>query len=473
MKRLSDLYDIDSDVEVTGISMNSKEVKKGDIFVCTMGVTADRHDFVDDAIKNGAVALVVSRDVGEKTVPIVKVDDTNYEFPRLCQRFYDYPDKDMKIIGITGTDGKTSLALIVQALIGIKKCAYIGTNGAICEGVHDHLINTTPDADILYKYMDIFRNKGCEYLSIETSSEAFYRERLQTFEFEVGVYTNISPEHMNIHKTFDHYLNSKLQLFRQVKDNGYCIINRDEEHYEQVKENSNGKILTYGFYEESDLRIIDYKLFLDHTLITFKYDDKEFKVNSPLLAVFNIYNLAASLLVGLVEGFELDELIDNIKNIEIEGRMDVLDTKTPYTIIIDFAHTPHSIEAILQFAEELEHNKIITVIGSAGGRDSEKRPIIGNVCGKYSDITIFTTDDPRSEDPKEICKQMASELDDKVNYEIIVDRGKAIDRAVALAEENDLILLLCKGNEPYQITDKGYEPYDEYEEAYRAVKESK
>ena len=473
MKKLSDLYDIDSDIEVTGISMNSKEVEKGNIFVCTMGVTADRHDYIDDAIEHGAVACVVSKDVGEKRVPLIKVEDTNYEFPRLCQRFYDYPDKDLKIVGITGTDGKTTLALIVQTLMGIKKCGYIGTNGAICEGFHEHLINTTPDADLLYKFMDIFRNKGCEYLSIETSSEAFYRERLQTFDFDVSVFTNVSPEHLNIHKTFEHYFNSKLQLFRQTKENGYCIINRDEEHFDRVKENSNGIVLTYGKNEECDLRIVDYKLFRDHTDITFKYKDNEFKVNSPLLAEYNIYNLAAAMLVCLCQGFDLDEIIKNIKDIKVEGRMEVLDIDKPYTIIIDFAHTPHAIEAILKFAGDLDHNKIITVIGSAGGRDAEKRPAIGNVCGEFSDITIFTTDDPRHEDPKDICDQMVSELDNSVNYEIVIDRGKAIDRAVELAEDNDIILLLCKGNEPYQITANGYEPYSEMEEALRAVKESK
>ncbi len=471
MKRLSDLYDVDSDVLVTGISMNSKEVEEGNIFVCTMGVTADRHEFIDEAISNGAVACVVSKDVGEKSVPIIKVDNTNYEFPRLCQKYYNYPDKDMKIIAVTGTDGKTTLALIIQTLIGMNKCGYIGTNGAICEGYHEHLVNTTPDANLLYKFIDHFRNNGCEYLSIETSSEAFYRERLQTFEFDVSIFTNVAPEHLNIHKTFEHYFNSKLQLFRQTKENGFCIINRDEEHFERVKENSNGKVLTYGKHETSDFRIVDYKLFNDHTDITFSYEGKEFKVNSPLLAEYNIYNLAAAMLACLCQGFELDKLIENVKDIKIEGRMEVLDVDTPFTVIIDFAHTPHAIEAILKFAKDLEHNKIITVIGSAGGRDAEKRPVIGNVCGELSDITIFTTDDPRNEDPKEICDQMVSELDKNVNYEIILDRGKAIDRAVELAEDKDVILLLCKGNEPYQITKNGYEPYSEMDEALRAVKE--
>ncbi len=473
MKKLRDLYDIDSDLEVTGISMNSKEIEKGNIFVCTMGVTADRHEFIDEAIDNGAVACVVSKDVGEKSVPIIKVDDTNYEFPRLCQRFYNYPDKDLKIVGITGTDGKTTLALIVQTLIGIENCGYIGTNGAICEGFHEHLINTTPDADKLYRFMDIFRNNGCKYLSIETSSEAFYRERLQTFDFDVSVFTNVAPEHLNIHKTFEHYFNSKLQLFRQTKENGYCIINRDEEHFERVKDNCNGIVLTYGKHEECDLRIVDYKLARDHTDITFSYKGNEFEVNSPLLAEYNIYNLAAAMLVCLCQGFDLDKIIENIKNIKVEGRMEVLDIDEPYTIIIDFAHTPHAIEAILKFAGDLDHNKIITVIGSAGGRDAEKRPVIGNVCGEFSDVTIFTTDDPRNEEPKEICDQMVSELGKDVNYEIILDRGKAIDRAVELAEDKDIILLLCKGNEPYQITANGYEPYSEMEEALRAVKESK
>ena len=470
MKKLRELYDIDSDVEVLGISLNSKEVKKGDLFVCTMGITADRHDFIDEAISNGAVACVVSKDVGEKSVPLIKVENTNDEFPYLCQRFYDYPDKELKVIATTGTDGKTTLATMIRILLGEDICGYLGTNGVDCTGFHDDIVNTTPDAHLVFKYLREFVNRGCKYASIETSSEAFYRKRLTPFEFDVSIFTNISPEHMNIHKTFEHYLNCKLELFKQTKKDGYCIINRDEEHFEVVKEACNGKVLTYGQDESCDMRIVDYKLTSKNSYIKFKYLDQEFEVTSPTLALYNIYNLAAALLACLVSGHTLEQLLPNIEKIHVDGRMEVLDTKDNYSVIVDFAHTPNAIENILKFATNIEHNRIITVIGSAGGRDSEKRPVIGNVCDKYSDYVIFTTDDPRHEDPKDICNMMVKDLKDKSKYEIIIDRGEAVDKAIDMAEENDIVLLLCKGNEPYQITATGYEPYSEMDEAYKAIK---
>ena len=473
MKKLSELYDIQSDELIKDIKINSKEVKKGDLFVCTMGVNADRHDFIDDAIKNGASAIVVSKDNIICDVPVIKVNNTNEELPLLCARYYDNPDKKLNIIGVTGTDGKTTIATIIQTLIGKNICGYIGTNGVTCANYHEHLINTTPDVNLLYKYFDIFVNKKCKYVSMEASSEAFLRNRLSNIMFDVSIYTNISNEHMNVHKTFDNYLECKLQLFRQTKKDGYCIINRDDKYYDIVCKNCNGKILSYGENKESDLRIVSYELFADHTNIKFSYKGKEFDVTSPLLALFNIYNLAAALLVCLSLGFNLEDILVNIDKLKIEGRVEVLKGEN-YTVIVDFAHTPHAIDAILSFSRSLSHNKIITVIGSAGGRDQEKRPVIGDVCIKKSDYVIFTTDDPRNEDPLEICNMMIGDLKNYYdNFEIILDRKRAVKKAIDMAEENDIVLLLCKGNEPYQITSKGYEPYNEIMEAKKAIEEKK
>ena len=204
MKKLNELYpEVDSDVLVKNISINSREVKEGDLFVCTKGVTADRHDFIDEAISRGAVAVVVSRDVGEKKVPVIHVDDTNHEFPYLCQRFYDYPDHKLKMIGVTGTDGKTSTTTIIQTLIGNDICGYIGTNGRSCAKFSGDNPNTTPDAHNLYKYLSEFVDYDCKYASIETSSEAFFRGRLQAMEFDVSGITNITSEHLNIRGSFE------------------------------------------------------------------------------------------------------------------------------------------------------------------------------------------------------------------------------------------------------------------------------
>ena len=308
MKKLNELYpEIKDDINITDIKINSKEIKKGDLFVCTRGVTADRHDFIDEAIEQGAAAIVVSKDVGVKTVPIIKVKDTNEELPYLCQKFYDFPDKKLKMIGVTGTDGKTSVATIIQTLIGKDKCGYIGTNGRSYKEFEGDSPNTTPDVHYLYKYLNEFVTNGCSYASTEASSEAFFRGRLKLMEYDVSVFTNITSEHLNIHGSFENYLESKLQLFKQTKKDGFCILNRDDSYYETVKKVCKGKILTYGSKDECDLQIVKFSIYPYKTDILFKYKKEEIKIESPLLGDFNVYNLAAGILACLALGFEIDE----------------------------------------------------------------------------------------------------------------------------------------------------------------------
>ena len=230
MKKLSELYNCNNDVLISDIKINSKEVKKGDLFVCTKGVTADRHDFVDDAVKNGASAIVASRKV-DVAVPVIMVEDTNKELPLLCSRFYDHPEEKLKMYAVTGTDGKTSVATIVQYLLGSNNCGYMGTNGRSCYKFNKETSNTTVDSDKLYKYLNDFLEAGCKEVMMEASSEAFFRGRLTNIMYDIGAITNVTREHLNIHGTFENYLNCKCQLFRQIKKDGYAILNKDDEYY--------------------------------------------------------------------------------------------------------------------------------------------------------------------------------------------------------------------------------------------------
>ncbi len=471
MKTLNELYPgIGVDTIIKAIKINSKEVEDGDLFVCTKGVTADRHDFIDDAIKHGAKAIVVSRDVGEKQVPVIKVPDTNRELPYLCQKFYDYPDQKLKMIGVTGTDGKTSTTTIIQTLIGSDMCGYIGTNGRNCAGFTGDNPNTTPDAQLLYSYLDEFVHYGCHYASIETSSEAFFRRRLQAMQFDIAGYTNITSEHLNIHGSFENYLNCKLMLFRQTKKDGFCILNHDDEYFETVKSACNGQVLTYGKGEDNDLKIVDFKLYPNHTEINFKYKDREFFVDSPLMGDFNVYNLACGLLCTLALGFNLDKILTNVKSIKINGRLELLNTNTPYYVMVDYAHTPNGITNLLNFVHTLNINRSIVVIGQAGERDYLKRPKVGNVVVANASYAIFTYEDPRSEDPAKICEDIISELKaTNTNYEIVLDRRKAIQKAVDMAEDNDMVLILGKGNETYEKLKDETIYFNDIEEAYNAV----
>ena len=429
MKKLNDLYPgIGTDIVIKRVSINSKEVEPGDLFVCTMGVTADRHDFIDNAIENGASAIVVSKDIRDKSVPIIKVPDTNRELPYLCQKLYDYPDKKLKMIGVTGTDGKTSVATIIQNLIGSDLCGYIGTNGRSCAAFKGDNPNTTPDAHLLYDYLDEFVRFNCKYAATEASSEAFFRGRLQAMEYDAAVYTNITSEHLNIHGSFENYVECKLQLFKQTKKDGICILNKD-----------------------NTLQIVEFKVFPNKTDITFNYKGNEFSFVSPLLGDFNVYNLAAALLTCLELGFKLEDLLKNIDSIYIDGRLQLLNTKSTYYVMVDYAHTPNGIARLLNFVHTLDINRSIVVIGQAGERDYLKRPQVGDVVVNNATYAIFTYEDPRSEDPANICEDIIKNFkNSKDNYEVVIDRREAIQKAIDMANEKDMVLILGKGNETYQ-----------------------
>ena len=471
MKKLNDLYPgVGTDIIIKGITINSKQCEKGDLFVCTMGVTADRHDFIDEAIKNGASAIIVSKDIRGKGVPVIKVPDTNRELPYLCQKFYDYPDTKLKMIGVTGTDGKTSTATIIQSLIGSDKCGYIGTNGRSCAAFSGDNPNTTPDAHLLYSYLDEFVKFNCKYAATEASSEAFFRGRLQAMMYDAAVYTNITSEHLNIHGSFDNYLQCKLQLFKQTKEDGICVLNKDDPYYEQVKAVCNGKVFSYGRESDNTLQIVDFKVFPNKTDIKFNYRGNEFDVDSPLLGDFNVSNLAAALLTCLELGFKLEDLLENIADLNVDGRLQLLNTKTPYYVMVDYAHTPNGITRLLNFVHTLDINRSIVVIGQAGERDNLKRPIVGEVVVKNATHAIFTLEDPRSEDPAMICEDIIKTVKDThTNYEIVLDRRKAIQKAIDMAKEKDMVLILGKGNETYQKLKKETIYFNDVEEAYHAV----
>lgn len=463
MKKLNELFpDIASDSEVTGIKINSKEVEKGDIFVCTMGVTADRHDFIDEAISNGACAVVVSKDVGEKSVPLIKVKDTNSYLREICSKYYDYPYNKLEMIGITGTNGKTTVAEIIYQLLG-DDCAYLGTNGRKWKGKSLSMRNTTPDVDRLYRYLTEFVNDECKELVMEASSEAFFRHRLDDIKYHIAVLTNITEDHLNIHKTLDNYIECKCQLFRQVEPDGFSILNSGDVNFTRVLASSKGTILTYGFKETDTLYIKEYEEVVNKLKITFVYNNREYKVLSPLLGEFNVLNIAAAILVCLAKQMKIEEVLAKVENLkQIEGRLEVLPFTNKYMVMLDYAHTTDALDKILTYLNKIKKNRIITVTGSAGGREREKRPSMGKVVLEKSDYVIFTMDDPREEDVNQIIDDLLA-TSDLTNYERIIDRKEAIYKALAMAEDDDIVFITGKGRDNYMALGKEYLPYSDYE----------
>ena len=460
MKKLNELYEGCPSIDITGIKINSKEVVPGDIFVCTKGVTADRHDFIDSAIENGASAIVVSRDI-EMDVPVIKVENTNLELPRLCSKFYDYPEEKLKMIGTTGTDGKTTVASIVQSLLGNDICGYIGTNGRSCAKFNRETGNTTPDSDKLYGYLDEFVKAGCKMVSMEASSEAFFRNRLDLIKFDVAILTNVTGDHLNIHKTFDNYLESKKTLFKQIKDDGVAIINIDDKYCNEFI-GLYPNVLTYGKNQSANLCIENIVEGIFGTDIRFRYKDVLYEVHSPLLGEFNVYNLMAGILCLIHFGYSIDDIISRVSNIVVpNGRCEILDYGTNYKIVLDYAHTVNALKTILSYLNKVKKNRIITITGSAGGREKEKRKDMGKVVLENSDLVIFTTDDPRNENPLDIINEMIG--NSSGNYEIIVDRESAIKFALDNAREDDIILIAGKGRDNYMAVGNNYIEYSDYE----------
>lgn len=461
MKKLSDLYNGFPDVMVNDIKINSKEVNLGDIFVCVNGVNKDRHDFIDEALKNGAAAIVASKEIKAR-VPVIKVKNPNKELPLLASKFYNHPEKKLTLIGVTGTNGKTTVATIIQQLLGSDICGYMGTNGISCSNFNEKINNTTPDADKLYKYFEKFWKNNCKYLSMETSSEAFYRKRLSNLKFKVGIVTNITEDHLNIHKTLENYVSMKKELVKNVESNGFSILNRDDKYYSNFKKVANGKILSYGF-KKSNLQIIDYKESISHTDITLKYEDKEYSFRSPLVGLFNVYNLCAAMLALISLNFDIMYLISRVAILSVpKGRFEYLDFGQKYKIILDYAHTTDAFLKIYSFLKKVKKKKIITVTGSAGGREHEKRKDMGKVVLDNSDYTIFTMDDPRYEDVNSIIDDLVVNSKSK-NYERIIDREKAITKALSMACEDDIVLIAGKGRDSYMAIEDKYLPYNDFD----------
>lgn len=460
MKKLSELYYGYPDIEINDIKTNSKEVIDNDLFICIQGVTKDRNDYIWEAIKNGASAIVTNKDL-KLEIPVIKVDNSNKELNKICKKFYDFDRNDFKLIGVTGTNGKTTVASIIKDMIG-DTCGYIGTNGLISKNINEQIRNTTPDADRLYKYFKKLKDDNCNTISMEVSSEAYFRNRLDGLEFDIGILTNISEDHLNIHKTLDNYINCKKELFKNSKNQ---ILNIDDKHFKEFRSVSNGFIFTFG-KKESDLQIVDYKEFIDKTDITLKYNNKLYKIKSPLVGEYNIYNLCAAILSLIVLNYSFEEIIKRINNIKIpKGRCEFLDFGQDYKIILDYAHTTDAFNKIYNYLNKVKKGKIITVTGSAGGREKEKRASMGKIVLNNSDYVFFTTDDPRFEDVNNIIDDLVS-ISNKTNYERIIDREEAINKALSIAKKDDIVLIAGKGRDNYMAIKDKYISYNDYDVIY-------
>ncbi len=438
---------IGSDLEITGLCTNSREVEPGDLFLCIKGVNVDRHDYIEDAAARGAVAAVVSRDV-TCSIPCVHVEDVDGALDGLYDRFYDRPQDKLCVIGVTGTDGKTSTATIIQKFLGDENCGYIGTNGVSCRGYEADSPNTTPDKGHWMAFFRAFLDHGCRYAVMEASSEAFYYGRLKDLRFDAAAISNVTSEHLNTHKTLENYIACKQQLFLQ--NDGPSVLNRDDTHFEEFRAVAD-HVMTYGRGEDNDLQIKSYTLGADGTDVTIVYGGREYAFRSPLVGAFNVENLAEAMLMCLSLGMTVEQLISRMDRLHVEGRMESVSLGQSYGVIVDYAHTPNGIQKLMDFVRQLGGKRIITVSGQAGGRDRDKRKFVGEAIARNSYHCIWTLEDPRFENVEDIAAMMSENIADLHNYETVTDRQAAIEKAVGMARKGDIVLILGKGAEESNV----------------------
>lgn len=451
--RIKDILDKDIDIKFNNIVLNSKNAKEGDLFIPYGGVE-DRTMYIRDALSKKCSAVITDKDYEDDLDKVIKVKNLDKEIINIFNKYYDYPLKDIKLIGVTGTDGKTTIANVLSNLLD---CPSIGTNGFIMNNKVTSLNNTTPSIDILYKYFNEVRNNNFKNIVMEVSSEAYLTNRIGKLNFDIAIFTNITLDHLDKHKTFDNYLKCKLELFKNSK---ISILNHDSDYYQEFKSVSQ-ESYSYGYKDNSDLQIISEELYIDKSVINFKYQEKEYKLEYPLVGKFNVYNIAAIILTMLKLGFNIEEVFTRVKNIkQVNGRMDMV-YNDKFKVVIDYAHTTNATLNVLKFYHQFNKN-IITIVGCAGGRYKEKRKEIGEVVLKYSKLAIFTMDDPRDEDPLNIINDMLSNTK-KDNYLKIVNREDAINYAIKNAKDGDLILILGKGCDNYMLIKDKKMPYNDYE----------
>lgn len=469
MKQLNQIMGIDYNIVIDTIEDDSRVEQPNGLFFCIEGINRDGHDYAEEAIQNGAVAVVASKPLNV-SVPVISVEDTNKAMIQALNHYYDNVLDYLKLIGITGTDGKTTLSNIIFQLINqFDKAGYIGTSGVLSKETSYKTGLTTPFPKDLFSIFHQFRKEEVHYVAMEVSSERLMTNRLASMQFDIAIFTNLTRDHMNSHKTFENYKESKGKLFQMVKPEGYSIINVDDPHCNYFMERSNNKVITYGIKNGAIIRASNIEIKAGELTFDLNALNRKYKIKSPLSGIYNVYNLMAAIGALYVLGFPIEKTIEYIESLEtIKGRSDVIDYNGTFKVIIDYAHTPNALTNILEYARTITKGKVITVTGAAGARDREKRPIIGNIVAKLSDYFIFTMDDPRYEEVVDIIQELSSEFDLTIqHYHVEIDRAKAIREALEMAKDGDVVLIAGRGDDTKMPVKDTFVFINDYQEVYR------
>ena len=454
--------------EIKKINYDSRKVENGDLFVCIKGFASDGHKFASQAKEKGAVCIVCEDniDINTDDITVIKVNDTRKALAIMGANYYDNPSKKMKIIGVTGTNGKTTSAFMLKTILEAegKKVGLIGTIANYIGSEKIHTERTTPESLELQELFSKMVNKGCEYCVMEVSSHSLALDRVYGIEFEGGIFTNLTRDHLDFHKTFENYFNAKFMLFDRSK---IRVTNIDDEYgkkaYERCKE-LNYDCIGISIKNNSDFKAYNEKCEIDHIAFSLNIDGKEERFIVGLPGEFNIYNSLGVIALTKRLGISLESIKKGIENVVVPGRCEMTgkEFNLDYTIILDYAHTPDGLLNILETARGFVKNRLISVFGCGGDRDKVKRPQMGKIGTDLSDYAIITSDNPRTEDPNAILDDIVKGIE-KDNYEVIENRKEAIKRAIEIAQKGDVIVIAGKGHEDYQILKTGKIHFDERE----------
>ena len=461
-------------IDITGISYNSKTTKKGDIFVCLAGEHTDGHNYAESAIENGAAALLVEKRLDYK-IPQVVVSSTRHKIADIADRFYSSPSEGINLIGITGTNGKTTVTHLIQKIFeeNNQKCALIGTLGykLSSNGEYRDAKHTTPQAPELQATLRMIKDvEKIDNVVMEVSSHALEQNRVGGCRFNGAVLTNLTQDHLDYHITMDNYFEAKALLFKRLQEGNFAVINADDAYGERfLKEVPVGvKKYTYGVKNNADVTAKDINFSMNGAEFTLTANGAEYHVNLHMNGMFSVYNVLAAITTAVAQGIDIKSSLDALQNVKgVAGRFEVV-VKKPL-VIVDYAHTPDGLENVLNSAREITppNGRLICLFGCGGDRDATKRPKMGAIAEKIADRIIITSDNPRSEDPQQIITDIIAGLKSVSPEKVTVepDRGKAIELLKTIADNNDVVIIAGKGHEDYQILKDRTIHFDDREQA--------
>jgi UDP-N-acetylmuramoyl-L-alanyl-D-glutamate--2,6-diaminopimelate ligase len=462
--------------EITSIENDNRKVQKGSLFICIKGYTVDGHDYAQAAVQSGATAILAERPL-DLDVPVVVVNDTSRAMAVLADAFYEHPTRKFHLIGITGTNGKTTTSHLIEKILSDagKKTGLIGT---MYTKIGDEILetkNTTPESLTLQKTFKRMADEQVEAAVMEVSSHALDLGRVHGCDYNVAVFTNLTQDHLDYHHTMEEYKRAKSLLFSQlgntfdVEKPKFAVLNADDHASETYKKSTAAHVITYGIDHKADIMASAIEMTSSGTTFLLEISGKEYPMNIQLIGKFSVYNVLASAAAGLVSGISPERIISSIESVKgVAGRVELVNAGQNFTVIVDYAHTPDSLENVLKTIRQFAKRKIFVVVGCGGDRDRTKRPLMAKIACQYSTDPIFTSDNPRSEDPIVILKDMEEGVPGE-NYLVIPDRKEAIFTAVHKAVEGDVILIAGKGHETYQIIGKEVHDFDDRLVAKEAI----